>query len=114
MKTTYTLIETNVTESQFDNTTDLLVYLHNKDDAPEMPRFAPIPEVKVTPILSIHNLLGDLQDPRFSLRKIDSLCAKYGTSAGAIEGLLEDNGISFVYRTKRGTGEELIGLAARN
>jgi len=107
--TTYTLIENTTTENTFKNKGELLDYLTLQQAEP-VPEVTPTP----TPAEDLSTILGMLQDPRFTLRTLLSICTKTGLSADMIYQLLGDNEIPYVVKYKRGSHEELIGLSERN
>ena len=107
--TTYTLIENTTTTHEFENKVEILNYLTLQQAEPT-PDVIPTP----TPAEDLSTILSMLQDPRFTLRTLLSICTKTGLSADMIYGLLGDNEIPYVVKYKRGSREDLIGLSERN
>ncbi len=72
----------------------------------------------VTPIGNAANPLGIvmelLEDVRFSLRSVSTVCEKSGLNRTQLFDLFDKEDIDVVTRTKRGSGDELVGLADRN
>lgn len=62
----------------------------------------------------INTIMEMLEDPRYKLRSLSSLAEKADVGEGEVIEALDDNDVDFVTRTKRETGETLIGLADRN
>ena len=116
-KTTYTLTETNVITNtlEFDDKSALLTYLaptvapNQKWPFTTQDSSAPSPE-----LASVEYIIALLDDPRFTLRTLLSVCARTGLSADLVYGMLDDADVEYVIKHKRGTREELIGLASRN
>ena len=117
MTTTYTLIETNPTALDFSDKESLLAYLS--------PTVAPNqkwpftnqvsqPEVTAVEPTDIEKIMHLLEDPRFTLRTVSSIEARTGLTSAQITAELRYNYVEYITRTKRGTREELIGLASRN
>lgn len=80
---------------------------------------APVPAVEeVAPVVSAPDprfiaLMSEL-DGRYSLRTVAELEDKLGIGFTTMTQMLEDEGISFVTRTRRSDSAMLIGLDSRN
>lgn len=112
----------NVLEKQFGNTADA-----PKAEAPAeeaaAPAEAPATEepasadvvvtadAVVAPIQIINDMLND---PRYTLRTIESITNKTGLDQAAIEELLDDNLVDYVVLERRRDSAPVIGLASRN
>lgn len=72
------------------------------------------PDAPVSAKAPIAIIMEMLEDSRYALRSEASLAEKAGVEVYEVKDILEHNDVDFVIRTKRGTGETLIGLADRN
>lgn len=96
---------------EFDSAEAAANYLLGVSSGPVVE--APVVEAPA-PRDPLENLLNLLEDPRFTLRTVTSLEAKTGVSWKDIEFWLQCRGIGYVVKTRRGSGDLLVGLASRN
>lgn len=104
---------TTQTTHEFDSVSAAIEYLQGIVPATEPVEIAQ-PTITTRHLDAYEQALDMLKDPRFALRTMESIENKTGVEFGNFRAWLDDRGIEYVIKHKRGTGEPLIGLAARN
>lgn len=63
--------------------------------------------------VNLAHVLKELNHPDYKLRRLSKIAEKVGMDEDEVLDLLDDGNVDYVEKTKRGTGDTLIGLAAR-